>query len=124
MDDSKPENQKPGVSRRVFINRSLATAGGAVMLTNAGSWPAWADSAAYEGTFTRMGRIVRDREWKYAYYFSPHHDGVKRELYNLKDNPLEMDNLAQDTGYKARIKEMHERLFERERELEQEFELP
>lgn len=69
-------------------------------------------------------RCLRDREWKYAYYFSPYHDGVERELYNLADDPLEMDNLGNDAGRKARIKEMHERLFERERELEQEFELP
>ncbi len=42
-DEKEDSNHsESGISRRVFINRSLATAGGAVLLSNAHSWPAWA----------------------------------------------------------------------------------
>jgi len=50
-----------GTSRRVFINRSLTAAGGAMFLSHAHAWPAWASQAA-EGTFERMGRICYDPE--------------------------------------------------------------
>jgi arylsulfatase A-like enzyme len=68
-------------------------------------------------------RCLRDRNWKYAYYFRPGTDHMEFELYNLKDDPLEMTNLANDQGYKARRKQMHERLLAKERRLKQEFSL-
>ena len=67
-------------------------------------------------------RCRRDREWKYVYYFSPDHDQVEHELYHLKDDPLEMTNLANDPGYQAKRQEMLERLMEREKKLVEEFE--
>lgn len=51
-----------GFTRRVFINRSLATAGGVIVLSNAKSWPAWADTGSFEGEVTRMARHVHDRD--------------------------------------------------------------
>lgn len=68
-------------------------------------------------------RCIRDREWKYSYYFKPNTQDVEHELYNLKDDPMEMKNLANDPGYKTRRKQMYEHLMERERKLEKEFEV-
>ncbi len=68
-------------------------------------------------------RALRDRDWKYSYYFGPGRDVFEYELYNMKDDPLEMDNLANDAGYLAKRKEMHERLMEQERKFEDDFEL-
>ncbi len=53
-------DNKKGISRRVFINRSAAMTGGAVLLTHAGSWPAWAEVSAAEGVRSKMGRLAVD----------------------------------------------------------------
>jgi arylsulfatase A-like enzyme len=66
-------------------------------------------------------RALRDKEWKYAYYFSPKKGNEEHELYNLKDDPLEMTNLASDSGYQKKMKEMHDRLMEQEDQLTKEF---
>lgn len=66
-------------------------------------------------------RALRDAEWKYAYYFSPGRSEVEHELYNLKDDPLEMKNLGADPGYQARVKEMNGRMMEEEKKLVEEF---
>jgi arylsulfatase A-like enzyme len=66
-------------------------------------------------------RCLRDREWKYAFYFAPGRDDVDHELYNLKDDPLELTNLARDAGYMAKRKEMYQRLMEEEARLKKEF---
>jgi len=62
-------------------------------------------------------RAIRDQDWKYAYYFSPGKDAVEHELYNLKDDPLEMRNLAKDPGYQKKVREMHDRMMEQEKKL-------
>jgi hypothetical protein len=53
------KKKREGISRRIFINRSVGTMGGVMFLTTAGSLPSWAREE-YEGTFTRMGRLSRD----------------------------------------------------------------
>jgi len=68
-------------------------------------------------------RCIRDREWKYAYYFRPGGSEEDHELYNLKNDPLEMANLASDSGYLKKRNEMHERMMEREKKLVAEFKL-
>lgn len=67
-------------------------------------------------------RAIRDNEWKYALYFSPGKIDVEHELYNLKNDPLEMTNLANDPGYIRKRQEMFDRLMEREKQLLKEFE--
>jgi arylsulfatase A-like enzyme len=66
-------------------------------------------------------RALRDREWKYAFYFSPNHNEVEHELYNLKDDPLEMKNLGADPGYQAQRQQMHDRLMAEEKRLLDEY---
>ncbi len=66
-------------------------------------------------------RALRDREWKYAFYFMPGKDGGEHELYNLKDDPLEMRNLANDAGYQKKLNELRGRLLEQEDKLIKEY---
>jgi len=47
-------------------------------------------------------RCVRNHEWKFAVYFDP--NGVETneyEMYDLKNDPLEMNNIANDANYSA-----------------------
>ena len=66
-------------------------------------------------------RCVRTPEWKYAEYFTAGREETEEELYNLADDPLEMDNLAVDSGYQGRKKELRGRLSELENNLERDF---
>ncbi|MBP6963387.1 MAG: sulfatase-like hydrolase/transferase [Armatimonadetes bacterium] len=50
-------------------------------------------------------RMVRTREWKYAYFS----DG-RRELFNLAKDSGEVKNLREDTGASADMKAMHKKL--------------
>jgi len=50
-------------------------------------------------------KMVRTRRWKYVYY----PEGFE-ELYDLKADPNEMENLADDTEYREQIYEMKDRL--------------
>lgn len=50
------------ISRRLFVNRSVALAGGAAIITSAGHWPLWAGEPVEEGVFERMVRMARDPE--------------------------------------------------------------
>jgi arylsulfatase A-like enzyme len=68
-------------------------------------------------------RCIRDHEWKYSYYFKPGTDEVEHELYNMKDDPMEMVNLGNDPAYKNKRKELYEHLMEREQKLDEEFEV-
>jgi hypothetical protein len=66
MKDEGQGRPGSGITRRVFINRGFQTAGGVVFLTRARGLSAKAEPA-FQGTFTRMARMVfdpeRDRRW-------------------------------------------------------------
>lgn len=68
--------------------------------------------------FTPNVRGIRTDDWKYIHY--PHGDGQpdrhQAELYHLKDDPLEMKNLAGDAKYTAKLKEMQEQLLRLQKE--------
>jgi len=66
-------------------------------------------------------RCLREREWKYVYYFDPESAEADYELYHLKDDPLEMTNLAADPGCQKKLKEMHSRLMDWEEKLVKEY---
>jgi len=68
-------------------------------------------------------RAIRDKQWKYVYYFNSTYDKpVDRELYNLDEDPYEMVNLARDPGYDKKCKEMHAQMMEQEEKLLDDFE--
>lgn len=48
---------------------------------------------------------ITTKQWKYNYYF-----GDIDELYNLDEDPLEMNNLAQDDAYRYQLYELREKL--------------
>lgn len=62
-------------------------------------------------------RTIREKDWKFSYYFAPGRDDREYEMYDLRNDPLEMKNLANDPGYAARRKELADRLDAREEQL-------
>ncbi len=50
--------------------------------------------------------MIRRGDWKYCHYLND-----TPELYNLRQDPQEMDNLAGEARYKDKVDEMRERLF-------------
>jgi N-acetylglucosamine-6-sulfatase len=78
----------------------------------------WRNSFHYEYNYekefpyTPNVRGVRTREWKYIHY--PHGDGSpdqhRAELYNLKDDPLEMHNLIDEPKHKDIVADLKKEL--------------
>ena len=50
--------------------------------------------------------MIRRGDWKYCYYISD-----TPELYNLRDDPDELNNLAQSAEYREQREELNARLF-------------
>jgi arylsulfatase A-like enzyme len=50
--------------------------------------------------------MIRHRDWKYCHYVND-----SPELYDLKEDPKEMHNLAGDSRHGEKVKEMKQRLF-------------
>ncbi|QDT39665.1 sulfatase family protein [Stratiformator vulcanicus] len=78
----------------------------------------WRDGWYYEYNYEKQFpytpnvRGIRTDEWKYVRY--PHGDGGPdrhmSELYHLKSDPDEMTNLAEDSRYAGKLKELRGRL--------------
>jgi choline-sulfatase len=75
---------------------------------------AWRDLAVceYFGYNLASGIVmIRQGDWKYVYHTrADEQHGPERELYNMKEDPREFQNLAGDPAQEARMKAMHEAL--------------
>jgi hypothetical protein len=61
MKKESAERAANGITRRVFIKRSISATVGTMLLAHCKSWPAWADSDfELEGSFTLMARMAFD----------------------------------------------------------------
>jgi len=65
-------------------------------------------------------RTIRNGQWKCSHYYVPKANAEEFELYDIKNDPLEMSNLAKDAGYRAQLKELHDQLMEQEMQLQKE----
>jgi N-acetylglucosamine-6-sulfatase len=84
----------------------------------AGKSKGWRKSWLYEYNYEKQFpytpnvRGVRTDTWKYVHY--PHGDGGPDrhmgELYNLKDDPNEKNNLINDPKYSSRVKQLEAEL--------------
>jgi len=61
----------------------------------------------------RMNRGIRTDRWKYIHYFE---EPQEFELYDLRNDPHEMNNLIHDPGYKELIERLRKRMEELRRE--------
>lgn len=55
-------------------------------------------------------RAIRERDWVYARYFDSKKPDQEFEMYDLKNDPLEMKNLANDPSFRDKRQEMAEKL--------------
>jgi arylsulfatase A-like enzyme len=66
----------------------------------------------HRGTTTRMRSIFRDGVLCTAYEKSSFYDGSEGELYDLRNDPHQFENLWDDPGYRKRRDELVERLYQ------------
>jgi arylsulfatase A-like enzyme len=74
-----------------------------------GESPEWRQSWFYEHHFRYGGRIppsegIRTDEWKYVRYIDQ--DPVYEQLFNLKDDPHEIENLAADPAHQQTLERL------------------
>ncbi|MEZ6033258.1 MAG: sulfatase [Planctomycetaceae bacterium] len=80
--------------------------------------PAWRDAWFYEYNYEKQFpytpniRGIRTDDWKFMHY--PHGDGSPdrhlAEMYDLKNDPAELNNLAEDPNYAGQRNELENRL--------------
>jgi len=71
-------------------------------------WRDIAVSEYYAHNIASGFQMIRQGDWKYVYHtrFDDEH-GPERELYNLKDDPKEFDDLANDADQADRVAQLH-----------------
>ncbi len=74
----------------------------------------WRDLAVseYFGSYVASGfAMIRQGDWKYVYHTrADASHGPERELFNLRTDSREMENLAGDPAQRKRLKDMHDAL--------------
>lgn len=71
-------------------------------------WKDWAVSEYYAHNIASGYVMLRQGKYKYVYHSPPDdRHPAERELYDLSEDPGELNNLASDPAYSSRITEMH-----------------
>jgi choline-sulfatase len=116
--------KRDGACSLVDVARTIADIGGAKAPTDwdgdsmcpwmddsKASWKDLAVSEYYAHNIASGYAMLRAGQYKYVYHTPPDaKHPAERELYELKADPGELDNLAADPAMQGRIREMHTRL--------------
>ena len=120
----KGGQQRGGACSMVDTVQTVAALGGAKVPADwkGASMLSWLDDAAYQwrniavseyfaGYISSGIAMFREGDWKYVYHCrADEKHGPERELYQMKDDPKELHNLANDPSHQARMTAMHEAL--------------
>jgi len=102
MKENSLKGDGRGITRRVFINRSISTAATALILSQAKAWPAWAEGAyAFEGTFGRMAKLAFDPEARRTWQSCLKVD-LDAEEINTKWGPTRVTHASDSIMVKSR----------------------
>lgn len=115
---------RTGANGVVDLVQTIAAAGGATVPSDwkGKSMLPWLDDATqswrdlavceyYAGYTSSSAVMIRQGDWKYVYHTrADATSGPEFELFDLKKDPKEMQNLAKDPAHAERMKEMHKAL--------------
>lgn len=117
----KGGQQRPGACGAVDLVQTIAELGGAQSPVdwNGNSMTAWLDQpthawknvavSEYYAGYTASGlAMIRQGDWKYVYHArADEKHGPERELYDMRIDPKELQNLAADSRQQQRLSAMH-----------------
>ena len=73
-------------------------------------WKDYALSEYYGHNIASGITMIRQKEWKYVYHNRIRDLPPDRELFNLREDPKELHNLADIPKYREKIQELHKLL--------------